>query len=127
MDINGEQHNLNRKTRFAFGKRKDRAVEMVDCELSMQEMAEMLGMTRDSLFVKQMFNRADKDNSGYLSMREFTDLIILLMDGKTLSMKTDPKLVNLHLQEHQNRKSNLYLRCMILTKVDQLKKKRAKQ
>lgn len=102
-------------------------MEVVDCELSMQEMAEMLGMTRDSLFVKQMFNRADKDNSGYLSMREFTDLIILLMDGKTLSMKTDPKLVNLHLQEHQNRKSNLYLRCMILTKVDQLKKKRAKQ
>ena len=39
-------------------------------------------MKADSLFVQQIFQLADVDNSGYLSFREFADLIILLMNGK---------------------------------------------
>ena len=41
-----------------------------------------MGLKADSMFVKQMFQLADVDNSGYLSFREFADLVILLMNGK---------------------------------------------
>lgn len=55
---------------------------MIDCELNEEELAETLGMKRDSMFVKQMFQHADTDQSGYLSMREFADLVVLLMNGR---------------------------------------------
>ena len=38
-------------------------------------------MKSGSLFVQQIFQLADKDSSGYLSFKEFADLIILLMRG----------------------------------------------
>jgi len=47
-------------------------------------VAETIGMKADSMFVKQMFQLADVDKSGYLSFREFADLIILLMNGKVI-------------------------------------------
>ena len=40
-----------------------------------------MGMKKDSLFVKQIFQLADKDESGYLSFKEFRDLIAILMKG----------------------------------------------
>ena len=46
------------------------------------ELAETMGMKSDSMFVQQIFQLADKDSSGYLSFKEFADLIIILMKGK---------------------------------------------
>lgn len=51
--------------------------------LSKKEFAEALGMTADSLFVKQMFNCVDKDNDGRISFQEFLDTVVLFSRGKT--------------------------------------------
>nr|XP_039267420.1 dual oxidase 1-like isoform X1 [Styela clava] len=55
--------------------------DIADCELTEAEFAETLGMKSGSLFVKQMFEMADTDKSGYLSMREVADLMVILMNG----------------------------------------------
>uniref|UniRef100_F6S5Z8 NAD(P)H oxidase (H2O2-forming) n=1 Tax=Ciona intestinalis TaxID=7719 RepID=F6S5Z8_CIOIN len=62
-------------------KYRHKTMEVADCELTQMELAETMGMKPDSLFVTQMFQLADTDHSGYLSFREFADLIILLMNG----------------------------------------------
>ncbi|CAK8698108.1 unnamed protein product [Clavelina lepadiformis] len=66
---------------LSFEKGKNKTMEIAECELTQMELAETMGMKADSLFVKQMFQLADVDKSGYLSFREFADLIILLMNG----------------------------------------------
>ncbi len=58
------------------------AKEVLNNELSKTEFAEMLSMAPDSLFVEQMFELVDKDQSGSLSFREFLDVIVIFAKGK---------------------------------------------
>ncbi|XP_069758681.1 dual oxidase 2-like [Narcine bancroftii] len=58
-----------------------KAKESLNCELTRVEFADALGLKDDSLFVEQMFSLADKDGNGYLSFREFFDILIIFMKG----------------------------------------------
>jgi len=63
-------------------KHTERTMEIISTvRLTQAELAESLGMKDNSSFVKLMFEFADKNNSGYLSFKEFTDLVIILMKG----------------------------------------------
>ncbi|XP_067871575.1 dual oxidase 2 [Heterodontus francisci] len=55
--------------------------ESLNCELTRVELADALGLKDDSMFVEQMFSLADKDGNGYLSFREFLDILIIFMKG----------------------------------------------
>ena len=57
------------------------ATDIVNCELTRYEFAEALGMKPTSLFVENMFNLVDKNNDGFLSFREFLDVIIVFSKG----------------------------------------------
>ena len=54
---------------------------MLSCELSRTEFAEALSLKPNSLFVEQMFDLVDKDRNGYLSFREFLDVIVIFAKG----------------------------------------------
>ncbi|XP_059802599.1 dual oxidase 1-like [Hypanus sabinus] len=58
-----------------------KAKESLNCELTRIEFADALGLKDDSMFVEQMFSLADKDGNGYLSFREFFDILIIFMKG----------------------------------------------
>ncbi|XP_067829644.1 dual oxidase 2 [Heptranchias perlo] len=58
-----------------------KAKESLNCELTRVEFADALGLKDDSMFVEQMFSLADKDGNGYLSFREFIDILIIFMKG----------------------------------------------
>ncbi len=45
------------------------------------EFADALSLRPDSTFVQQMFALVDKDNNGYISFREFLDMIIIFAKG----------------------------------------------
>ncbi|NXX37946.1 DUOX2 oxidase, partial [Tricholaema leucomelas] len=51
------------------------------CELSRAEFAEALGLKAHSMFVDSMFSLADKDGNGYISFREFLDILVIFMKG----------------------------------------------
>uniref|UniRef100_A0A674JTR4 NAD(P)H oxidase (H2O2-forming) n=1 Tax=Terrapene triunguis TaxID=2587831 RepID=A0A674JTR4_9SAUR len=55
--------------------------ESLKCELSRAEFAESLGLKPQSMFVESMFSLADKDGNGYLSFREFLDILVVFMKG----------------------------------------------
>ncbi|KAK0139023.1 Dual oxidase 2 [Merluccius polli] len=57
--------------------------QVLQCELAATEFAEALGLKPDSLFVDSMFTLADKDGNGYLSFREFLDVIVIFMKGSS--------------------------------------------
>ncbi|XP_071953912.1 dual oxidase 2-like isoform X2 [Antedon mediterranea] len=57
------------------------AKDVLTCELTKQEFAEALSMKSDSVFVDQMFDLVDKDNSGTVSFREFLDIIVIFARG----------------------------------------------
>ncbi|CAM4526679.1 dual oxidase 2 [Lepidochelys kempii] len=57
------------------------AKESLKCELSRAEFAESLGLKPQSMFVESMFSLADKDGNGYLSFREFLDILVVFMKG----------------------------------------------
>ncbi|XP_038077765.1 dual oxidase 2-like isoform X2 [Patiria miniata] len=90
------QKTLERFFRVAFAQAFDESVEAADLselehtdahdvlnnELTKTEFAEMLSMAPDSLFVEQMFELVDKDQSGSLSFREFLDVIVIFAKGK---------------------------------------------
>ncbi|XP_078388337.1 dual oxidase 2-like [Cetorhinus maximus] len=57
--------------------------ESLNCELTRVEFADALGLKYDSMFVEQMFLLADKDGNGYLSFREFLDILIIFMKGSS--------------------------------------------
>ncbi|PIK44178.1 dual oxidase 1 precursor [Apostichopus japonicus] len=61
--------------------RKDLS-DILTCELTKSEFAEMLSMKPDSVFVEQMFDLIDKDMSGAISFREFLDVIVIFAKGK---------------------------------------------
>ncbi|XP_029431072.1 dual oxidase 2-like isoform X1 [Rhinatrema bivittatum] len=58
-----------------------KAKEALKCELSRAEFAESLGLKPQALFVESMFSLADKDGNGYLSFREFLDILVIFMKG----------------------------------------------
>ncbi|XP_008060853.1 dual oxidase 2 [Carlito syrichta] len=55
--------------------------EALTCELSRAEFAESLGLKPQDMFVESMFSLADKDGNGYLSFREFLDILVVFMTG----------------------------------------------
>ncbi|NXN97737.1 DUOX2 oxidase, partial [Rhinopomastus cyanomelas] len=57
------------------------AKECLTCELSRAEFAEALGLKAHSMFVDSMFSLADKDSNGYISFREFLDILVVFMKG----------------------------------------------
>lgn len=56
--------------------------DILECELTKTEFADVLTMKPDSLFVEQMFELVDQDNSGSISFREFLDVIVVFAKGK---------------------------------------------
>ncbi|XP_046845729.1 dual oxidase 2-like isoform X2 [Xenia sp. Carnegie-2017] len=64
-----------------FDERMGEAKEVLSCELSRAEFAEALSLKANSLFVEQMFDLVDKDRNGYLSFREFLDVIVIFAKG----------------------------------------------
>ncbi|NWV91589.1 DUOX2 oxidase, partial [Machaerirhynchus nigripectus] len=58
-----------------------KARESLMCELSRAEFAEALGLKDHSMFVDSMFSLADKDGNGYISFREFLDILVVFMKG----------------------------------------------
>ncbi|NWX91519.1 DUOX2 oxidase, partial [Nothoprocta pentlandii] len=58
-----------------------KAKESLTCELSRAEFAESLGLKAHSMFVESMFLLADKDGNGYISFREFLDILVIFMKG----------------------------------------------
>ncbi|KAF6130943.1 hypothetical protein HJG60_007881 [Phyllostomus discolor] len=55
--------------------------EALTCELSRAEFADSLGLKPQDMFVESMFSLADKDGNGYLSFREFLDILLVFMKG----------------------------------------------
>ncbi|NXJ25412.1 DUOX2 oxidase, partial [Dicrurus megarhynchus] len=58
-----------------------KARESLTCELTRAEFAEALGLKDHSMFVESMFSLADKDGNGYISFREFLDILVVFMKG----------------------------------------------
>lgn len=65
------------------GVSREKAKEVLRCELTASEFADALGLKPDSLFVDSMFTLADKDGNGYLSFQEFLDVMVIFMKGKS--------------------------------------------
>ncbi|CAH1153484.1 unnamed protein product [Phaedon cochleariae] len=57
------------------------AKKVVDTELTITEFADALSMTAKNEFVKRMFMLIDKDKNGFISFREFADLLVIFADG----------------------------------------------
>lgn len=55
--------------------------EALTCELSRAEFADSLGLKPQDMFVESMFSLADKDGNGYISFREFLDILVVFMKG----------------------------------------------
>nr|XP_034351294.1 dual oxidase 2 isoform X2 [Arvicanthis niloticus] len=55
--------------------------EALTCELSRAEFADSLGLKPKDMFVESMFSLADKDGNGYISFREFLDILVVFMKG----------------------------------------------
>ena len=63
---------------FEIGeKRRD----VLECELTRQEFADAMSLKKDSLFVDQMFQLIDQDGNGFVSFREFLDMIVIFAKG----------------------------------------------
>lgn len=57
------------------------AKEVIDTELTISEFADSLSMSSNNEFVKRMFSLIDKDKNGFISFREFVDLLIIFANG----------------------------------------------
>ncbi|CAN7939038.1 unnamed protein product, partial [Ixodes hexagonus] len=57
------------------------ARDVVNLELTQSEFASALSMQPDSTFVQQMFGLVDYDGNGYISFREFLDMIVIFAKG----------------------------------------------
>lgn len=67
-----------------------KAKESLTCELSRAEFAEALGLKANSMFVDSMFSLADKDGNGYISFREFLDILVVFMKGGSWWLVSSP-------------------------------------
>ena len=50
--------------------------------MTKSEFAESLGLQPDSTFVTNMFTMVDKNDSGYISFREFLDFFVIFREGE---------------------------------------------
>ncbi|XP_026827307.1 dual oxidase 2 isoform X2 [Ooceraea biroi] len=57
------------------------AKEVIYTELTIIEFAEALSMRPDAEFVKKIFNLVDKDRNGFISFREFVDMLVIFLKG----------------------------------------------
>ena len=55
--------------------------EIVNTELTITEFAEAMSMRPKDEFVMRMFALIDKDKNGFISFREFVDLLIIFANG----------------------------------------------
>lgn len=61
--------------------------DVLNCELTKAEFAEALALKPTSSFVESMFSLVDKDKSGYISFREFLDMMIVFHTGRYISRR----------------------------------------
>ena len=54
---------------------------ILECELTRTEFADAMSLKPDSLFVDQMFQLIDQDGNGFVSFREFLDMIVIFAKG----------------------------------------------
>ena len=54
---------------------------ILECELNKEEFADVMSLKKDSMFVEQMFELIDKDGNGFISFREFLDIIVIFSKG----------------------------------------------
>ncbi|XP_024892800.1 dual oxidase 2-like [Temnothorax curvispinosus] len=57
------------------------AREVIYTELTIIEFAEALSMRPDAEFVKKIFHLVDKDRNGFISFREFVDMLVIFLKG----------------------------------------------
>ena len=50
-------------------------------ELTLSEFSEALRMRQESEFVMKMFALVDKDKNGFISLKEFIDLLLIFANG----------------------------------------------
>ena len=55
--------------------------DILQCELTRDEFADAMSLKADSLFVDQMFTLIDQDGNGFISFREFLDMIVIFAKG----------------------------------------------
>ena len=55
--------------------------DILECELTRTEFADAMSLKKDSLFVDQMFTLIDQDGNGFISFREFLDMIVIFAKG----------------------------------------------
>ena len=55
--------------------------DILECELTRAEFADAMSLKADSLFVEQMFQLIDQDGNGFVSFREFLDMIVIFAKG----------------------------------------------
>ncbi|KAK9695605.1 Ferric reductase like transmembrane component [Popillia japonica] len=58
--------------------------EVAQFEITMYEFADILGMHPEKEFIQRMFLLIDKDKNGFISFREFTDLLVIFAKGTEL-------------------------------------------
>ena len=54
---------------------------ILECELTKGEFADAMSLKPDSIFIDQMFQLIDQDGNGFVSFREFLDMIIIFAKG----------------------------------------------
>ena len=55
--------------------------DILECELNKEEFADAMSLKKDSLFVEQMFQLIDQDGNGFISFREFLNMIVIFAKG----------------------------------------------
>ena len=55
--------------------------DILECELNREEFADAMSLKKDSLFVEQMFQLIDQDGNGFISFREFLNMIVIFAKG----------------------------------------------
>ncbi|XP_077997407.1 dual oxidase 1-like [Glandiceps talaboti] len=55
--------------------------EVLECELTVREFAEAFSMTPEDDFVQRIFKSVDTDGNGYISFKEFFELVIVSYTG----------------------------------------------
>lgn len=58
------------------------AKKYIYVELTKKEFANQLKLKPNSMFVDQMFEIADVDQNGFISFREFLDIMVLFSKGQ---------------------------------------------